>query len=124
MHRFFVLILFVLLFAATGCTDRLTETDTAVPLEVPAGETFDIVIEANITTGYEWRLTEPLDETVVQFVDQEYVSEQSGATGAGGHDIWTFQAIAPGTTEIVLGYYPPDGSDTPQEITTFTIVVE
>lgn len=126
MHRFFVLTLtlFILLFVATSCTSSLTETDTAVPLEVPAGETFDIVIEANITTGYEWRLTEPLDESVVQFVAQEYVSEQSNTEGGGGHDIWTFRAVAPGTTEIVLGHYPPDGSDSPQEITTFTVIVE
>jgi len=124
MHRLFVLTLFILLFAATGCTNSLTETDTAVPLEVPAGETFDIVLAANMTTGYEWRLAEPLDESVVQFVGQEYKSEQSNSEGGGGHDIWTFRAIAPGTTEIVLGYYPPDGSDIADQITTFTLIVE
>ena len=124
MHRFFVLILFVLLFTVTGCTDSLTETDTAVPLELSAGETFDIVLEANVTTGYEWRLAEPLDEAVVQFVAQEYKSEQSNTEGGGGHDIWTFQAIAPGNSQIVLGYYPPDGSDIPEQIATFTVIVE
>ena len=124
MQRFFVLTLFILLFAATGCTNRLTETDTAVPLEVSTEETFDIVLAANMTTGYEWRLAEPLDESVVQFEAQEYKSEQSNAEGAGGFDVWTFKATSPGTSQIVLGYYPPDGSDIPDQTATFTLIVQ
>ncbi|NJN53263.1 MAG: protease inhibitor I42 family protein [Anaerolineae bacterium] len=124
MTRFFVLTLFILLVTATSCTDNLTVTDTAVPLEAPAGETFDIVLKANVTTGYEWRLAEPLDESVVQFISSDYESDKPIAEGSGGLDIWTFQAVAPGTSQIVLGYFPPDGSDMPDQTSTFTVIVE
>lgn len=124
MPRFFFLTFLILLSAAlTGC-GGLTETDTAVPLEVTAGETFDIVIEANPTTGFEWRLVGTLDEAVVQFVAQEYEADRPISEGSGGMDVWTFQAVAPGTSQIVLGHFPPDGSDTPNETVEYTVVVK
>ncbi|HRQ39674.1 MAG TPA: protease inhibitor I42 family protein [Chloroflexota bacterium] len=124
MSRFCFLTLGLLLLTVTACGDRLTETDPAVPLQVAAGKEFDIIIRANITTGYEWRLVGALDETVAQFVARRYEPDKPITTGSGGLDVWTFQAVAPGESQIVLGYYPPDGSDMPDQTATYTIIVE
>lgn len=121
--QFLLIALFVLLAVMVGCNGRLTETDPAVPIEATGGETFDIVIEANPTTGYEWRLVGALDETVVQFVAQDYKPDRPINEGSGGMDVWTFEAVAPGESEIVLGHYPPDGSNVPERTVTFTVVV-
>lgn len=124
MSRFFFLTLIILLSIALAGCGGLTETDTAVPIEATAGETFDIVIEANPTTGFEWRLVGALDEAVVQFVARAYEADRPIAEGSGGMDVWTFQAVAPGTTQIVLGHFPPDGSDIPDQTVTFTVIVQ
>ncbi len=117
------LALFILLMLA-GCNGRFTATDPTSPIEATAGESFDIVIEANPTTGYEWQLVGALDETVVQFVTQDYEPDRPINEGSGGMDVWTFQAVSPGESEIVLGHYPPDGSDVPERTVTFTVIVE
>jgi len=119
-----LLTLFVLLAAMVGCNGRLTETDPAMPIEVTAGETFDIVIAANPTTGYEWRLVGALDEAVVQWVSQDYEPDRPINAGSGGMDVWTFQAVAPGESPIVLGSFPPDGSNTPAQTVTFKVIVQ
>lgn len=114
----------ILLVMITACGGRLEETDPAMPVEATAGETFDIVIEANVTTGYEWRLVEALDESVVQFVARDYEADQPVSEGSGGVDVWTFRAVAPGESQIVLGHFPPDGSDAPERTVTFTVIVQ
>ncbi len=123
MIRLSFLTLMLSVVAATSCTSKLAPTDASVPLEVTAGNPFDIVLAANQSTGYEWRLVDKLDETVVQFVGQKYKAHQPRAIGSGGLDIWTFQALATGTSRIVLDYSPPGASNNPDQKTTFTIVV-
>jgi inhibitor of cysteine peptidase len=122
-QRILILLLLLLTAVTTSCR-QLTETDPAQPLAVTAGDEFDIVIEANPTTGYEWRLTEELDEAIVQLVGQEYEADRPINEGSGGLDIWTFQAIAPGEAAITLGHFPPDGSDVPNETAVYTVVVK
>lgn len=124
MRLFHYLLLGILFLMATACNGRLTETDPAVPLQVTAGKEFDIVIRANITTGYEWRLVNELDETAVRFVTKRYEPDKPITTGSGGLDVWRFQAVSPGESQIVLGHFPPDGRDVPEQIATFTVNIQ
>ncbi|MCL4265152.1 MAG: protease inhibitor I42 family protein [Anaerolineae bacterium] len=124
MRQFCFLILGILLLMITACGGRLKVTDPAVPLEVAAGKTFDIVIGANPTTGYEWQLVGALDEVVVQFVTKTYEPDKPVVAGSGGLDVWRFQAVSPGESQIVLGHFPPDGSDVPEQTVTFTVIVQ
>lgn len=124
MHPFHFLLLGILLLMSAACNGRLTETDPAVPLQVTAGKEFDIVFRANITTGYEWRLVGALDETAVRFVTKRYEPDKPITTGSGGLDVWRFQAVSPGESQIVLGHFPPDGRDVPEQIVTFTVNIQ
>lgn len=124
MRPFHFLLLGILFLMSTACNGRLIETDPAVPLQVAAGKEFDIVIRANITTGYEWRLVGALDETAVRFVTKRYEPDRPITTGSGGLDVWRFQAVSPGESQIVLGHFPPDGRDIPEQTVTFTVIVE
>jgi len=117
--------LFLLALLLFGCAPRLTDPDR--PIRVHTGERFTIVVESNPTTGSEWRLVEPPDEAVVRFVQREYRSgraARSGAVGAGGYDLWRFEAVGPGKATIILGLYPPSGEDVPLRTATFTVQVE
>jgi inhibitor of cysteine peptidase len=116
-------LLLLLLLSACNGTERVP-TDPSQPIEVEEGDEFTIVIDSNPTTGYEWRLVEDTPNgAVAEFVNQEYDPDEPGATGSGGVDIWTFRGVAAGETEIMLGYFPPDGSDVPQTVTTYHVTV-
>ena len=99
-------------------------TDHTQLITVTAGETFDLVLPANSSTGYRWDIVPEMDENLVEFVAQDYIAEEPVMPGSGGVDVWTFRAINTGDTTIVLGYYPPDNETDPDETVTFSIHVE
>lgn len=135
-------LLVVLTVLVTGCaTSSFTPTPTLPPtaetpnplpeptdptqlITVTAGEMFDIVVPSNSSTGYRWSILPELDETIVQFVEQNYIAEQPVMPGSGGMDVWTFRAVNAGDTTIVLGYYPPGNETNPEETVTFSAHVE
>ena len=140
MKSFYVL--WIVTFLFTGCTSSSStptptlpptaETPNTLPeptdhtqlITVKAGETFDLVVPTNSSTGYRWNIVPALDETIVQFVEQNYIAEQPVIPGSGGVEVWTFRAVNAGDTTIVLGYYPPSNSNDPDEVVTFSIHVE
>jgi inhibitor of cysteine peptidase len=99
-------------------------TDPTQLVTVKAGETFELVLPSNPSTGYRWDILPELDENIVQFVEQNYLAEQPVIPGSGGVDVWAFRAVNAGDTTVTLGYYPPGNPDDPQEVVTFSIHVE
>ena len=102
----------------------LEPTDHTQLITVKAGETFDLAVPSNPSTGYHWDIIPELDPNFVEFAGQNYFADQPVAPGSGGMEVWTFRAIHPGDTTIVLGYYPPDDDANPEETVTFSIRVE
>jgi predicted secreted protein len=76
-----------------------------------AGSSFTIVLAANHTTGYSWRLSKPLNANLLRQVSDVYEEESSGRIGAGGKETWTFEALSAGTAEIEFEYARPWGKD-------------
>ena len=140
MKRIYVMLIVTILL--TGCaTSSFTPTPTLPPtaetpntlpeptdptqlITVKAGETFDLVVPANSSTGYRWGLIPELDTNVVESVGQNYIAEQPVMPGSGGVDVWTFHAINAAATTIVLGHYPPGNETDPEETVMFSIRVE
>lgn len=125
-------LLLVLTLSLAGCGGKPTEpaveplviSDPGKSLEVAAGNEFKIIINSNPTTGYHWELVGELDDALVEFVSKEYRADEPVLIGSGGVDVWTFKAVAPGETDIVLGNYPPgEGEPAIQEIT-FTVLIK
>jgi predicted secreted protein len=94
-----ILLLFGSLAAATG-------NPTAVVKE-KLHKKFEIVLAANPTTGYVWQLDNKLNEKMIKLVGSHYSGPQSKLAGAGGEEIWTFQAVGRGRTRIGLKYVRP-----------------
>lgn len=94
-------------------------------IEVEADLEFTIVLESNPTTGYQWQLAEPLDDSVLELVSVEFEeksSEGEEIVGAPGEELWTFLALGEGDTEIELEYVRSwEGS--PEEKRTFRVKV-
>ena len=99
-------------------------TDHTQLITVKSGETFDLVLPANSSTGYHWKIIPELDTSTVELVDENYISEQPVMPGSSGVDVWTFRGVNAGNTTIVLGYYPPSNTANPDETVTFSIRVE
>ena len=68
-------------------------------------KTAAIELEANVTTGYTWLCTIS-PENVIRLVSDEYIPDKKneGITGAGGKQVFTFEAIAEGEAELVFSY--------------------
>ncbi len=138
---FFLWIVIILLAGCRTSSSTATQTPTPLPIAetpstlpeptdhtqlitVKAGETFELVVPSNSSTGYRWDIIPELDTNVVELVGQNYIAEQPVKPGSGGVDVWTFRAAHAGETTIALGYYPPDNDADPEETVTFSIQVE
>ena len=128
MKKIPLLIILALIFL-TACGEKkaaLKVSDPQEPLLVGAGQEFNIVLEANPTTGYHWEIVGELDQSVVEFVKTEYTSTSDpNLVGGGGLDVWIFRAVSAGEVQITLGYYPPSNDPVdPQQMTTFIVTVK
>ena len=108
-------------------TVEMTRDDDGKSVTVRPGDTIQIKLKSNRTTGYSWAMTGKLDEKVLKSEGDEYKVDEhpAGMVGVGGSDVWTFKALAAGKTEIVLGYARPWEKDKePAQAFKLTVVVD
>ncbi|MFC2014984.1 protease inhibitor I42 family protein [Chloroflexota bacterium] len=98
-------------------------------LEVHAGETFEVKLCSNPTTGLEWweeaQISVPsvLKQQNHEFRGQE--SEPPPPPGTPGQEIWTFKALQQGSSEIYLEYGRPwEGGEKREWTCTINVVVK
>ena len=114
--------------AATGKTVVLETKDNGASVTVKAGDTVQVKLRSNRTTGYSW--TELKDKTDAKVLKSdggsyEVNAHPEGMVGVGGVETFTFTAVAPGRTEIALGYARPWEKDKePAQSFKATVVVE
>ena len=111
MHR--IRFLFLGLLAAfgllAGCQTAaskilsLTEADHGRAVRAKKGESIQIVLEGNPTTGYTW-LVDDLDTKVVEATGAPTFTPSSNAVGAGGWFTFNFVAEARGQTNMRVIY--------------------
>jgi len=77
--------------------------------KIAIGESFQVVLPSNQTTGYKWELVD-LTQDVLEKVKNEYkVSKlyDKNVVGAGGEEKWTFKVIKDERSHIVMEYRRP-----------------
>ena len=85
------------------------------PIEVGAGQSFDIALESNSgSTGYTWQVAnlEP-DGVIQQQGDPSIQAPSTSEPGAPGQTVFHYKALAAGTAELVLQYMPPGEGGVP-----------
>jgi inhibitor of cysteine peptidase len=112
----------MLLSACTSNTGGFS--DPFIPIEVQAGERFTIELESNATTGYSWVFGEPLDEATLRLVISDYITPNTGLTGAGGTQVWVFEALQSGTTTVKFEYKRSWETEPPISTADFTIHIK
>ncbi len=82
-------------------------SDPGLEITASPGQHFIIILDSNRTTGYQWVTSSPNDNAIIKLVGKEYRELQPGRIGAGGNEVWIFEAVGSGKTEIVLNYVRP-----------------
>jgi inhibitor of cysteine peptidase len=113
-----VAVVAILLLVGCGRRDR----GGADAVAVKTGERFTVTLAENASTGFTWRLARPLDERVVRLVEVAYHTPDAKLAGAGGEELWTFEAAGAGAATIELEYVRPWEHDVPA-LQTRTIAV-
>jgi len=90
------------------CDEFMATGNVTGELEVNAGDLFTVALCSNPTTGFQWSETAQIgDATVVEQTGHQFVPPGEQPIGAAGQEIWTFQALQPGTTTIAMEYSRP-----------------
>lgn len=93
--------------------------------EIHVGEELRITLESNRSTGYQWKLAKPLNQTVIKLVHSRYIGPAKQIPGAGGTEEWIFTGVGVGKTEIHLEYVRPwEKGGAPAKTVTYTVVVK
>ena len=89
------------------------QDDMTNKIQATVGKEFVITLDANATTGYEWQLANPTDDSLIKLMRSEYVPDKTGLVGSGGKSIWTFKVVRSGKTQISFKYIRPWEKDIP-----------
>jgi inhibitor of cysteine peptidase len=112
-------VLAALVLTVSGCEldgEVKEYQDPATIIEVEKGAEFALVLESNPTTGYQWKLAEPLDEEIIHLVKTEFIEPDTELLGASGEEKWTFNAVGLGDTSITLSYVRPWEEETEEPV--------
>lgn len=74
------------------------------------GETLEIRLETNPSTGYEWKVTKEPSPDVLKFAGKAQEASASPLPGSTGEQIFRYVTKGKGTTEIRLEYARPFGN--------------
>ena len=93
-------------------------------IETQAGKSFTILLEANATTGYQWQFTKPLDESMLQLLSSDYLTDRTGLVGAGGKQVWVLKALKAGKTSVYFKYMRSwEKNNPPEKEESFVIII-
>jgi len=133
----FVILLTSVMLLVAGCGSQvdsaegllqLGEAENGQSFAVEVGDTIEVLLPGNPTTGFEW--TAAISDEDAALVEQQgepaYVSESSGETvvGGGGVYTFTFKTVAQGQAELKLIYARSFESGPPEQTFTVTLTIE
>jgi inhibitor of cysteine peptidase len=85
----------------------VTQTDADKTVTATPGQTIEVVLDANPSTGYTW-IVASTPEFLKSQGEPTFASQaESGVVGAGGKQTLKFTVTAPGKGELSLDYVRP-----------------
>ena len=100
-------------------------------VEVAAGNLLVVTLESNATTGFRWQLSEPIDEGMLALIQSKYMpgedaEKDSPVVGAGGTEVWTFEALTAGKVATISMEYsrPWEGGEKGARTFDVTVVIK
>ena len=118
-------IFFVLLFVSSTSACFAEESKNLKVIKAQVGHNITIILKSNPTTGYQWQVAKPLDESTLKLISSEYLADKTTLVGAGGKQVWRFKTLKPGQTSISFKYVRPWEKNTPpQNKESYLVVIE
>lgn len=102
MCKYFFTLFFMLQCTLFAKEVTLTEKDSGKSILLEVGDTLNVVLHGNPTTGYTWSLA-TFDDTHLKLTENAYHSS-SNLCGAGGTFTFRFTPVSSGTTPLALEY--------------------
>jgi inhibitor of cysteine peptidase len=88
----------------------LAAKDGGGQVEVNVGQVLVLTLESNPTTGYSWQVVEAGDSVLRQTGEPEFKAASEldpPLLGAGGVEVFRFEAVGAGETRLELVYHRP-----------------
>jgi len=107
-----------------SCNEFSERNHRSGEFEVEVGDKIRVELCSNPTTGFQWDY-EFTTANVVKEEDHDFEEPEEGIVGAAGTELWTFEAVGTGTTEIQMEYSQPwEGGLKAEWTYTMTVTVE
>ena len=109
-----------------GCSspvETLTLDDDGVRVVLSEGDTIEVALDGNATTGFSWVLVEFDDDVVAVEGDSAYEVEDTELVGVGGTWTWVLVARQPGETIVRFAYQRSWEDEPPEATFSFTVSV-
>jgi predicted secreted protein len=102
-------------------TPPKTYTDPSAPITVERGEVFILQVKSSAGTGFQWRLAEEVNTSMLKFMG----SATSAGQEIGGEILteFTFEGLGPGQQVVKLGLYGPGGGQ-PSQVVEFNVTAK
>jgi len=112
-----------------SCDEFYDDHHINMMLEVQAGETFEVKLCSNPTTGFQWLEEAQIsDAAVLKQEDHKFIgpeSEPPPPPGTPGQEVWAFKALKKGSSIIYLEYSRPwEGGEQGEWTCTANVVVK
>jgi inhibitor of cysteine peptidase len=92
--------------------------------EIGVGESFQLELTSNPSTGYSWSWSNQQAVSVVEKTDSKYTANNPGSMGGGGSEVWTFKGLKSGSDSLKLEYKRAWEPDSPAESKTIKVTVK
>ena len=107
-----------------SCEEFAENSHYSSDFELEVGDKIRLELCSNPTTGFQWDY-QMTQEDVLKEEDHDYEDPVSDAVGAAGLELWTFEAVEVGTTEILMAYSQPwEGGEKEEWTYTMNVTVE
>jgi predicted secreted protein len=103
----------------------VTATDSGRVVNLKPGDTFEVKLEANPSTGYGWTVS-PEKNSIVRQKSMKFIRGGAGdVPGAGGTNVWKFEGVKAGNQKLTFNYQRPWEKGVPAVKTVwFSVVVQ
>jgi inhibitor of cysteine peptidase len=124
MRRLARLALLLAAAATAACSrGRPSFDDPRQPIVVRPGTEFELALNSNQSTGFQWVLADSAALGPLRLVGTNYRSSAPDKNGAGGTERWIFRAPSAGVGAISLAYRRPWESKPPIDSVRFRVTV-
>ena len=89
-----------------SCDDFAANNNRVSEFEMEVGDKVRVDLCSNPTTGFQWDY-EMTAENVLKEEDHDFEEPEEDIPGAAGIEVWTFEAVEEGTTEVQMEYSQP-----------------